>query len=111
MMDASDMYPTCFHPVQQYMNRNFTGKALCYTRTLRPPKYFFADFSTSQRLPANGPPLPGPSDVGDPRLPVNEEQDPFLKDVYNLGNLIRRDFLVGAIVLLSCLHSVNRRII
>jgi hypothetical protein len=111
MMDASDMYPTGFHPVQQRTDRNFRGEAPHYTRTLRPPKYFFTDFSNSQHFPANDPPLPGPSDVGDPRLPGNEEEDPFLKDVYNLGNLIRRDFLVGDIVLLLCLHSVNRRII
>jgi hypothetical protein len=101
MMDASDMYPNGFHPVQQDRNRNFQGKAKHYTRTQRPPRYYFVDFGISRRYdPASGPVLEGPIIGGDKSVPehqgdkVYQDCDPFATDVYSIGNLVREDFLV-----------------
>lgn len=105
MMDGSDMYPDGFHPVSQ--ERTFDRKSLAkyYTRTQRPPKYYFIDFGISRRYdPANGPPLEGPIQGGDRTVPefqgdkIFEECDPFPTDVYYMGNMVRRDFLVVAVI-------------
>ncbi|KAF8901032.1 hypothetical protein CPB84DRAFT_1778293 [Gymnopilus junonius] len=45
MMDASEMYPQGFHPVEHDKNREFTGSAKqSHTRTQRPPRYYWIDF-------------------------------------------------------------------
>jgi hypothetical protein len=106
MMDASDMYPDGFHPVKQNKNRDYKGRARNYTRTRRPPKYYFVDFGISRRYdPANVRPLEGPIIGGDKTVPefqgdkAYEDSDPFPTDVYYIGNLIRRDFLVVATII------------
>jgi hypothetical protein len=106
MMDASDMYPDGFHPMWPDKTPDFKGSAKYYTRTQKPPKYYFLDFGISRRYDsANGPPLEGPIIGGDKTVPEFqgekefERSDPFPTDVYYIGNMVRRDFLmVGSII-------------
>ncbi|KAH7906825.1 hypothetical protein BJ138DRAFT_1071218 [Hygrophoropsis aurantiaca] len=98
MMDANSLYIDAFHPCQPDRKRDFTGDARHYTRTQRPPKYYFIDFGISRRYErSNTKPLEYPIWGGDKTVPEfqksNEPMDPFPTDVYYLGNLIRVDFI------------------
>lgn len=101
MMDASDMYPQGFHPIKYEKNRECTGPAKHYTRTQRPPKYYWIDFGqavqfseTEENLRvacvhANDRSVPEFQDEGhESRL-----YDPFPIDIYYLGNMVRTYFL------------------
>ena len=109
-MDAADMYPQGFHPVRHDKNRDFSGPAKHYTRTQRPPKYYWIDFGQAVRFD---------EDDENPRVPCihandrsvpefqdpdheSRDYDPFPIDIYYLGNLVRKYFLE---VSPSWLHS------
>ncbi|KAH7920628.1 hypothetical protein BV22DRAFT_1097836 [Leucogyrophana mollusca] len=98
MMDAKSLYIDAYHPSRPRLKRDFSGFARHYTRTQRPPKYFFIDFGISRRYdPSNSSPLEDPIWGGDKTVPEfqksNEPRNPFPTDVYYLGNLIREDIL------------------
>lgn len=100
MMDASAMYPNSFHPVDMKRNRNWKGNAKHYTRTRRPPRYYFIDYGLSHRYnPEDGPALELPMRGGDKSAPEHADSnyntpcDPFATDIYYLGNLIRERFI------------------
>lgn len=110
MMDPKPMFPELYHPVLPMMRRDFKGYVRPYSRTARPVKYYWTDFGLSVRFdpqdanPVAMPVLGGdktvPEYIKNPRTPCN----PFRVDVYNVGNLIREDFLqasalTGGIVL------------
>jgi hypothetical protein len=97
MMDGP-MYPDGWHPCLTYRNRDATENAKHYTRTERPPKYYFIDFGISRRYnPKDGPPLEDPIFGGDKTVPEFQTSiapcNPFPTDVYYLGNMIRLDFI------------------
>lgn len=105
-MDASELYPDGYHPVEHDWNRDFTGSAVQkYTRTQRPPKYYWIDFGFAHQFDASDThPLVYPLLGGDKTVPehqdidpvnhtTNEPQDPFPTDIYCVGNLIRRFFI------------------
>ncbi|KAF9480286.1 hypothetical protein BDN70DRAFT_979745 [Pholiota conissans] len=101
MMDGSELFPNGFHPLRPDCNREFTGPAKqMYTRTQRPPKYYWIDFVNSARFNATDrspriEPLQGTDKLA-PEFedPTSEDQklDPFSTDIYYLGNLIRMHF-------------------
>lgn len=100
MLDAKPMYTVQWHPVAPLYNRNFTGRSKHYSRTERPPKYYYIDFGLSRKYnPDDGPPRELPIFGGDKSVPefqdegYNKPADPFATDVYYLGNLIRTTFL------------------
>lgn len=99
MMDAKDMHAEPYHPVLTYMKRDFSGYVSHYTRTQRPPKYYFIDFGLSRRYDASEEnPLEYPIFGGDKSVPEfrnNEDvpMNPFPTDVYYLGNVVREQFL------------------
>jgi len=98
MLDPSTMYPDSFHPVERSMKRDYSGRAHYYTRTQRPPKYYFIDFGISRRYdPKDGPPLEDPIWGGDKTVPEfqisDEPCNPFPTDIYYVGNMIRKDFI------------------
>ncbi|KAG2353300.1 hypothetical protein BDR07DRAFT_1496542 [Suillus spraguei] len=100
MMDAKDLYAEPYHPVLSYMKRDFSGYVSHYTRTQRPPKYYFIDFGLSRRYDASEEnPLEYPIFGGDKSVPefrnnVGVPVNPFPTDVYYLGNVIREQFLI-----------------
>ncbi|OJA14390.1 hypothetical protein AZE42_11187 [Rhizopogon vesiculosus] len=99
MMDAKDLYVEPYHPVEPHMKRDFRGYASHYTRTQRPPKYYFIDFGlscqydTSEENPLEYPVLGGDKTVPEFQNNINIRLNPFPTDVYYLGNVIREQFL------------------
>lgn len=99
MMDATPLYPVPYHPFAILMKRDYSGWAKHLTRTQRPVKYYLIDFGISRRYdPKDGPPFEDPIYGGDKSVPEFARSldpcDPFPTDVYYLGNMIRRHFLV-----------------
>ncbi|KAG1863837.1 hypothetical protein F4604DRAFT_1625791 [Suillus subluteus] len=99
MMDAKDLYVEPYHPVNRRMKRDYSGYARHYTRTQRPPKYYFIDFGLSRQYDAQEDnPLEYPIFGGDKSVPEFQNSadiplNPFPTDVYYLGNVIRQEFL------------------
>jgi serine/threonine protein kinase len=98
MMDASAMYPDMWHPNKSDRKRDFTGKAFHYTRTQKPPKYYIVDFGISRQYVADELPIQERiTQGGDKSVPEHQGQathaDPFMTDVYYIGNLISTNFL------------------
>ena len=95
MFSASKMYPNGFHPVKLDRNRNFKGAAKAFTRTQRPPVYYFIDFGLSRQYTSRNvtdEPLRG----GDKTAPEHRSKrrcNPFPTDIYYIGNLVRQEFM------------------
>ncbi|KAL1661238.1 hypothetical protein GGF50DRAFT_129666 [Schizophyllum commune] len=108
MMDASPLYTTPYHPIDQTRQRDFKGLATAsYTRTQHPVRYYIIDFGLSVRYDTLDP-VEIPVLGGDKTVPEFKGDDPskrygglsnlynpFPTDVYCLGNWIREDFLEG----------------
>ncbi|KAH9045896.1 kinase-like domain-containing protein [Lactarius deliciosus] len=95
MFDSSKMYPKGFHPVKIDRNRNFNGTAKAYTRTQRPPRYYFIDLGLSRLYPsrdATDESLRG-GDKSAPEHRSGRRCNPFHTDIYYIGNLIRQEFM------------------
>lgn len=99
MGDLLPLYDSPPHPFDLRKKRDFSGKVKARsTRTRTPVKYYLVDFGLSRRYnPEDGPPLELPQWGGDKSVPeflaVDTPCDPFLVDVYCLGNFIRQSFL------------------
>jgi hypothetical protein len=98
MMDAADLYPDGFHPRDIDISRDYTHRAKHYTRTQRPPKYYFIGFGSARRYSDDGPALDEPTWGFDKSVPEFKvvppvQCDPFATDVYYLGNALKEDFL------------------
>jgi hypothetical protein len=95
MLDPSKMYPKRFHPVKIDRNRNFKGTAKAYTRTQRPPRYYFIDLGLSRQYlsrDALDEPLRG-GDKSAPEHQTGQRCNPFQTDIYYIGNLVRQEFM------------------
>jgi len=106
MMDAGPLFPKPYHPTDNSRLRDFSDNGWFpsgpkhYTRTQRPVKYYLTDFGISRRYnPDDGPPLEDPILGGDKTVPEFQASldacNPFPTDVYYIGNMIRKTFLVG----------------
>ncbi|EPT04685.1 hypothetical protein FOMPIDRAFT_1034786 [Fomitopsis schrenkii] len=100
MLDGAPMYKHPWHPIVTIMKRDYSGLAKHYSRTEKPPKYYFIDFGLSRKYnPADGPPLELPIQGGDKSVPEFQDDgydkpaDPFRTDIYYLGSMIREAFL------------------
>ncbi|KZT71765.1 hypothetical protein DAEQUDRAFT_706500 [Daedalea quercina L-15889] len=100
MMDPSPLYPVLYHPCDDYMTRDYSKRVKPYTRTERPTKYFFIDFGLSRKYSVeNENPSELPIFGGDRSVPefqgegYNTASNPFLTDIYYLGNRFREEFL------------------
>ena len=120
--DPTLCYPEGFHPVMTKVNRCFTSKAFCYSRTEKPVTYYFTDFRTAKHYHTHPTPptahhrtqqdtrtkrvrkFVGESKVRDypllwgnnfaPEFKRPEKKcNPFKVDVYLLGVEISRRFL------------------
>jgi hypothetical protein len=110
MMDATPLYPKPYHPAEPFRFRDFSldswfpglsnvafpGFPRHYTRTQRPVKYYFTGLGSSRRYnPDDGILIP----IGDQKIVPDylasllDRCDPFARDVYNLGDMIRMTFL------------------
>ncbi|TFY60134.1 hypothetical protein EVG20_g7533 [Dentipellis fragilis] len=100
MMDASTLYKQPWHPVKINRRRNWKGSVTHTTRTNRPVKYFYIDYGMSRKYKPGDVPLELPMQGNDKTAPEHQPEnydtpcDPFPTDIYYLGNLIRRDFVL-----------------
>jgi hypothetical protein len=95
MLDPSEMYPNGFHPRKIDRNRNLKGAAKAYTRTQRPPVYYFIDFGLSRQYISRDV-MDEPLRGGDKSAPEHRSGlrcNPFHTDIYYIGNLVRREFM------------------
>ncbi|KAI0274580.1 hypothetical protein BGY98DRAFT_992703 [Russula aff. rugulosa BPL654] len=98
MFDPSEMYPKGYHP----------DKPKRYTRTARPPRYYLIDFGLSRRHSSQNA-LDAPLCGGDKSAPEHRHGgrcNPFRRDIYYLGNLVREHFILVKLDLSSALHGV-----
>ncbi|KAH9971427.1 kinase-like domain-containing protein, partial [Lactifluus volemus] len=96
MLDPSGMYPNWFHPVKIDRNRNFKGTAKAYTRTQRPPVYYFTDFGLSRQYTSRDvvdEPLRGEDKSAPEHKSGGGHCNPFHTDIYYIGNLVREEFM------------------
>ncbi len=103
MMDASEMYPEGWHlshPDHAVGGSSYAEGIMArhFTRTERPPKYFFIDFGISRKYEASDTaPIDDIIRGGDKSPPEFRNPtgrcNPFPTDVYYLGNTIRTYFL------------------
>ncbi|TFY60102.1 hypothetical protein EVJ58_g5351 [Rhodofomes roseus] len=100
MMDAAAMYPDMWHPQVPNLKYDYLGEAKHYSRTERPPKYYYIDFGLSRKYdPNSGPPQELPIFGGDKSVPefqgdgYDRPANPFFTDIYYLGNLMRTQFV------------------
>ncbi|KAJ7151754.1 kinase-like domain-containing protein [Mycena crocata] len=111
MMDASQIFTKPFHPADWTMKRDFSGRTVPLSRTQHPVKYYITDFGFSTKYKAEDrPPLETPMAGADPTVPEFQQDDapdcdPFPVDVYYIGNLIRREFILGN----STTHTSRKR--
>lgn len=103
MMDADAMYPGGFHAANQNMTPDYSRLAKHFSRTERPPKYYFIDFGISIRFsPDDSDPHAkvdawgGGYDHPPENRKVNSEYNPFPADVYYMGNIIKHNFIEGS---------------
>lgn len=99
MLDPARLYPESFHPAERNLNKDCSGFAKHFTRTQRPPKYYFIDFGISRQYnPAITHPKEMPIWGGDKEVPEfqnsSEPCDPYPTDVFYIGNAIRKDFIL-----------------
>ncbi|KAI0930001.1 hypothetical protein AcV5_006816 [Taiwanofungus camphoratus] len=85
---------------QARFGRDLSSKARHYTRTERPTKHYYIDFSHAWRYnPEDGPPRELPLLGGDKTVPefqndgYNVPSDPFPTDIYYVGNVIHQRVL------------------
>ena len=104
MLDPIHLYPETFHPMATDLNMDCSGDAKRFTRTQRPPKYYFIDFGLSRCYdPSDTNPKERPIWGGDKEVPEfqnsNEPRDPFATDVFYIGNAIKKDFILVSYLL------------
>jgi hypothetical protein len=95
MFDPSKMYPKGFHPAKIDRSRNFKRTAKAYTRTQRPPCYYFIDLGLSRQYLSRDA-LDEPLRGGDKSAPEHQSGrrcNPFQTDIYYIGNLVRQEFM------------------
>ena len=94
-MDASAMFPDMWHPASLHMKYDYSGPAKYFTRTERPPKYYYIDFGLLCKYdPKDGPPQELLILGGDKSMPefqgegYDRPADPFQIDIYYLRNIM-----------------------
>ena len=95
MFDPSGMYPQGCHPVQLDWSMDFKERAKRFSRTERPPRYYFVNFGLSRQytsLDVLDEPVCG-GDKSAPEHRAGRWCNPFRTDIYHLGNLIRECFM------------------
>ena len=97
MYDASEVFPNGFHPAADVCSEDARTLATFVTRTAAGGvKYFITDFGLSTRLEdGNYRRVLGLhcQDRTVPELSDTKSYDPFLVDIYTLGNVFKENFI------------------
>ncbi|KAF9259072.1 hypothetical protein L218DRAFT_875614, partial [Marasmius fiardii PR-910] len=96
MMDSRPLYDRPIHPGNPTMARDWSRKVRVFARTERPVKYYYIDFGLSEQQPEAREPGYG-GDTTVPEFKRNEPADPFIVDIYRLGNLFRECLMSGTL--------------
>ncbi|KAJ3914612.1 kinase-like domain-containing protein [Lentinula edodes] len=96
-MEANSMFTRQYHPMAPKKRYDWSGGALHFSRTRRPPRYYLIDFGCSRMYDPSQPrPLEYSLKSGGyipPEGLADIPCDPFATDVFFLGNLMRTSFL------------------
>ncbi|KAI5120181.1 hypothetical protein M0805_002649 [Coniferiporia weirii] len=99
MMNANQMYPKGFHPVQyDFLPAYYDFAPYRKRREVKGMKYFFLDFGISTRFQEGEAREVVGRKCGDkdvPELSSLVPYDPFATDIFILGNLYKEQFLAG----------------
>jgi hypothetical protein len=96
LVDATNMYPLGFHPVQDVFLDDVTTFAPVIPRLEAGVKYYFVDYGISSYFPAGSRRelvlgVAG-RDQDVPELSNNVPYDPFKVDIFTVGNVLLREF-------------------
>ena len=111
MMDGSGMYPDGFHPVRQHLDLSAKIEVVPMTRTMAKPKYYIIDFDGSVWFPADMPAkfrtATGKHGADDevPEMSQSGPYDPFKVDIFQFGNVLKKEFLEARLPSLPLLTS------
>ena len=94
MMDANALFPSGFHPVRTTFDPAYEQVLTPESRTTNSVKYYFIDFGISSYFDGACEPrlvtgIDG-RDQGVPELDLEKLYDPFLVDIFTLGNTYKR---------------------
>ena len=112
MMDGSAMYPDGFHPVRQHLDLSAKIEVVPMSRTMSKPKYYIIDFDGSVWFPADMPAelrtATGKHGADDevPEMSQSVPYDPFKVDIFQFGNVIKKEFLEARLPSLQPLTSM-----
>ncbi|TFK74343.1 hypothetical protein BDN72DRAFT_833699 [Pluteus cervinus] len=100
MMEGEVICPGSWHLHNNSLAPDGRTRAKNFTRTQRPPKYYFIDFGlSSQYDPSEADPLELPVIGGDKTVPEFQTSgtlfNPFHTDIYYMGNFVRENFIDG----------------
>ncbi|KAI0077828.1 hypothetical protein K474DRAFT_1674582 [Panus rudis PR-1116 ss-1] len=96
MMDARPLYPHGHHPVRRTYTPDGVWDAHPLARIDHPVKYYFIDFGISSRFREGETPLvlgTKGRDKDPPELSDVIPYDPFMLDLYILGNVYKKEFV------------------
>ncbi|KAI0077826.1 hypothetical protein K474DRAFT_1039953 [Panus rudis PR-1116 ss-1] len=96
MMDARPLYPRGHHPVRQLSTPDALWDAQPLARIDHPVEYYFIDFGISSRFRRGETPLvlgTKGRDKEPPELSDDVPYNPFMLDIYILGNVYQKEFL------------------
>ncbi|CAG8603300.1 16589_t:CDS:2, partial [Acaulospora colombiana] len=99
MMDASELYPDGFHPVRQNLARDGLAEVVGVMRTHAPVRYYLIDFDAAIAFEKGTPTklkyAEGKAGRDDevPEFRIKAPYDPFKVDIFQFGNLLRKEFL------------------
>jgi hypothetical protein len=104
MMDPSPLFYNGYHPVYPSFRKDYRSRSRTKQRTAAPVKYYLIDFGESKYYnPETGPPLDRPGRTQDHTIPEYDLpglHNPFLTDVYMIGNMIQSHVLTVSIAFL-----------
>ena len=97
MVDGNALFPKVFHPTQRLLDPTCTedSKSI-FRRDVPNLKYYIIDFGISSSFNGPGPHLVLGQDGLDqevPELAGWNPYDPFLVDIFTLGNVYKKEYL------------------
>ena len=115
-MDATDLYPLGFHPVEELFLHDIKTPAPMISRLEAGVKYYFVDYGISSYFPRGSRRelvlgIAG-RDQDVPELSNNVPYDPFKVDIFTIGNVIRGElqavgFHTSVDILVSLLYRIT----
>ena len=97
MMDGRPLYPHDHHPLRQDYSTDAIYEVHPLARIDHPVRYYFIDFELSVRIPEGSSPMVlgrAGRDKSIPELSFDVPYDAFKADIYALGNMYDKEFLL-----------------